>query len=320
MRVCFAARCERSTSCTSGTSRSSAAGRSTACWSIPGPQSARRRCSRRSAASGRRALLLTHIHFDHAGAAGALRAPLAGPARSTSTSAARRTWSTRRELVASAARLYGGERGPRRGCGARSCRSPRRTCTCSRAARRGVEGAFRVEYTPGHASHHVCYLHEPSRHGRSSATWPACGSRRATFTLAPTPPPDIDVEAWERSLDTIAGWQPEALGADPLRARSTTPPAQLERVRASAARAGRARRAARRGRRSSRRCPSRVARERRRGRRRDPPGRAAGPALPGPRSASSKQAGAGTLAIDVRDDRAPARRAVPAPGWAATGA
>ena len=24
------------------------------------------------------------------------------------------------------------------------------------------------------------------------------------FTLAPTPPPDIDVEAWERSLDMIA--------------------------------------------------------------------------------------------------------------------
>ena len=44
------------------------------------------------------------------------------------------------------------------------------------------------------------------------------------FTLAPTPPPDIDVEKWEASLATIAGWEPQALGADPLRARSTTPP------------------------------------------------------------------------------------------------
>ena len=25
------------------------------------------------------------------------------------------------------------------------------------------------------------------------------------YTLAPTPPPDIDVEEWERSLETIAG-------------------------------------------------------------------------------------------------------------------
>jgi hypothetical protein len=29
--------------------------------------------------------------------------------------------------------------------------------------------------------------------------------------LAPTPPPDVDVDAWERSLDTVAGWSPERL-------------------------------------------------------------------------------------------------------------
>ncbi len=32
------------------------------------------------------------------------------------------------------------------------------------------------------------------------------------FTLAPTPPPDIDVAAWERSLDTVAAWEPDGLG------------------------------------------------------------------------------------------------------------
>ena len=68
----------------------------------------------------------------------------------------------------------------------------------------GVEGAFRVEYTPGHASHHVCYLHEPQRLGVRRRH----GRRRVPpdpFTLAPTPPPDIDVEAWERSLDDDRG-------------------------------------------------------------------------------------------------------------------
>ena len=29
--------------------------------------------------------------------------------------------------------------------------------------------------------------------------------------VAPTPPPDIDVEAWERSIDLVAGWEPQAL-------------------------------------------------------------------------------------------------------------
>ena len=31
------------------------------------------------------------------------------------------------------------------------------------------------------------------------------------LTVAPTPPPDIDVEAWERSLATVGDWRPERL-------------------------------------------------------------------------------------------------------------
>jgi hypothetical protein len=29
--------------------------------------------------------------------------------------------------------------------------------------------------------------------------------------MPPTPPPDIDVEAWHRSIDLVAGWRPSAL-------------------------------------------------------------------------------------------------------------
>ena len=32
------------------------------------------------------------------------------------------------------------------------------------------------------------------------------------MTIAPTPPPDIDVEAWDASLDLIAAWKPASLG------------------------------------------------------------------------------------------------------------
>ena len=31
------------------------------------------------------------------------------------------------------------------------------------------------------------------------------------IVVAPTPPPDVDVEAWHRSLDTVARWDPSAL-------------------------------------------------------------------------------------------------------------
>ena len=52
------------------------------------------------------------------------------------------------------------------------------------------------------------------------------------YTLAPTPPPDIDVEAWERSLDVIAAWEPERLALTHFGAVED-PPEQLERVRAT---------------------------------------------------------------------------------------
>ena len=72
-----------------------------------------------------------------------------------------------------------------------------------------VEG-MRVAYTPGHASHHVCFLHEQTG---DAYVGDMAGVRLPghTYTVAPTPPPDIDVEAWLRSVDTIEAWNPSAL-------------------------------------------------------------------------------------------------------------
>jgi len=151
-----------------------------------------------------RVLLLTHIHLDHAGATGTLvrRFPrlrvyvhevgiphLVDPAK----------------LLASAGRLYGddmerlwGEVAP--------------VPAGNLLALSGgevVEG-FRVAYTPGHASHHVSYLHEDSG---DAYVGDVAGVRvpPRDFTLMPTPPPDIDLEAWERSLGVIGAWRPSRL-------------------------------------------------------------------------------------------------------------
>jgi glyoxylase-like metal-dependent hydrolase (beta-lactamase superfamily II) len=69
---------------------------------------------------------------------------------------------------------------------------------------------FRVAYTPGHAWHHVSYLHEPSN---VAFVGDVAGVRvpPSEYVLAPTPPPDVDIEAWEASIDLIAGWRPDAL-------------------------------------------------------------------------------------------------------------
>jgi glyoxylase-like metal-dependent hydrolase (beta-lactamase superfamily II) len=172
----------------------------------PGPQSCEETLI--AALDGERpeALLLTHIHFDHAGAAGALvrrwpdldvyvherGAPhMAHPEK----------------LVASAARLYGGEDGLRDTWGEVVPVPEERLKILSGGET--VHG-FNVQYTPGHASHHVCYLHEATG---TAFVGDMAGVRvpPSGLTLAPTPPPDIDVEAWERSLDTIAAWEPETL-------------------------------------------------------------------------------------------------------------
>jgi len=73
-----------------------------------------------------------------------------------------------------------------------------------------VEG-FRVAYTPGHAIHHVSYLHEESG---DAYVGDVAGVRIPPYdhTVAPTPPPDIDVEAWLDSLHTLASWNPQSLG------------------------------------------------------------------------------------------------------------
>jgi glyoxylase-like metal-dependent hydrolase (beta-lactamase superfamily II) len=90
---------------------------------------------------------------------------------------------------------------------------------------------FKVAYTPGHASHHVCYLHEASG-------WAFVGDMAGVrippwdLTLAPTPPPDIDVDAWERSLDTIAAWEPAGLALTHFGTADDVP-AQLAAVRES---------------------------------------------------------------------------------------
>jgi glyoxylase-like metal-dependent hydrolase (beta-lactamase superfamily II) len=151
-----------------------------------------------------RALLLTHIHLDHAGATGVLVRRFPDLKVYVHERGARHLADPSR-LLKSAAQLYGdrmdelwGEVAP----------VPERNITALSGGET-VEGC-RVMYAPGHASHHVVYLHEESG---DAFAGDVAGVRvpPARFTLAPTPPPDIDVEAWNRSLDQLEEWEPERL-------------------------------------------------------------------------------------------------------------
>ena len=172
-----------------------------------------------------RALLLTHIHLDHAGASGSLvrRFPhlrvyvqevgaphLIDPAK----------------LLESADRLYGDDMERLWG----EVLPVPAESVVTLAGGETVEG-LRVAYVPGHARHHVAYLHEDSG---DAYVGDVAGVRVPPddFTLAPTPPPDIDVEAWERSLDRVAEWDPRRLCLTHFD-RVENPLEQLARVRES---------------------------------------------------------------------------------------
>ncbi len=152
-----------------------------------------------------RAILLTHIHLDHAGATGTLvgRFPEArvfvhevGAPHLIDPS---RLWS-------SAARLYGEGR-MRELWGEMLPVDPRRV-TALRGGER-VEG-MEVLATPGHAAHHVVYLDEADG---AAYVGDVAGVRipPADLTVMPTPPPELDLEAWVRSIDALADRRPGSL-------------------------------------------------------------------------------------------------------------
>lgn len=145
-------------------------------------------------------LLLSHIHLDHAGAAGSL--VRANPALTVWVSeiGAPHVVDPSR-LERSARRLYGdlfdplwGELAP----------VPEGNV---RIAAGDVLG-WSAFPTPGHASHHVSYL----RDGTLLAG-DACGVRMpaARYVLPVSPPPDLDVEAWHATAAEIRRRAPERL-------------------------------------------------------------------------------------------------------------
>jgi glyoxylase-like metal-dependent hydrolase (beta-lactamase superfamily II) len=151
-----------------------------------------------------RALLLTHIHLDHAGATGSLVERWPDLEVYVHEVGAPHLIKPER-LLESARRLYGddmdrlwGEMVP----------VPERNLTVLSGGERLLGGRFEVAYTPGHASHHVSYRHD------GTAFVGDVGGVRITpesLTIPPTPPPDVDVDAWHESIEKIRAWGPERL-------------------------------------------------------------------------------------------------------------
>jgi glyoxylase-like metal-dependent hydrolase (beta-lactamase superfamily II) len=167
-------------------------------------------------------LLLTHIHFDHAGAAGALVArwpnlevfvhPRGAPHLIDPT-----------RLVASARRVFGESFD-----GLVGEVVPVPAANLHTIADGEQIGRFSATWTPGHASHHVAF-----RDRDSGTVYPGdvAGVRLASgVVIPPTPPPDIDLDAWRSSLEVLEAWHAERL-ALPHFGLVEDPPAHLAQMR-----------------------------------------------------------------------------------------
>jgi glyoxylase-like metal-dependent hydrolase (beta-lactamase superfamily II) len=155
-----------------------------------------------------RALLLTHIHLDHAGATGSLLARNPAIEVYVHERGAPHMIDPSK-LLASAERLYGDLMQSLWGEFLAVPADRVRVLTGGERIRcSGRE--LEVAYTPGHAAHHVSYL---DRSSGVAFVGDVAGIRRSpgTYIIPPTPPPDIDVAAWRASADQILAWGPATL-------------------------------------------------------------------------------------------------------------
>lgn len=153
-------------------------------------------------------LLLTHIHLDHAGAAGTLSTLLPNAAVYVHPAGYRHLIDPSK-LVRSAARIYAdrmdvlwGEVLP----------VPGHRLVAVRDGERIAAGGRELVAldTPGHAAHHIAYWDRAAGYVYAGDVG---GIRVPGLPLAipPTPPPDLDLEAWSRSLDRLLGLDARSL-------------------------------------------------------------------------------------------------------------
>ena len=153
-------------------------------------------------------ILVTHIHLDHAGGVGSIVAKFPHIEVVVHQRGAPHLIDPSK-LVASAGRLYQddmerlwGEVRPVD----KSCMKIIEGGERLTAAGRELETA----YTPGHASHHVSFFDPASRVAFVGDSAGICRAD-SPYVMPPTPPPDIDIEAWRVSAARILEWEPDTL-------------------------------------------------------------------------------------------------------------
>jgi glyoxylase-like metal-dependent hydrolase (beta-lactamase superfamily II) len=154
------------------------------------------------------AILLTHIHLDHAGSTGALVKENPRVAVYVHKLGAPHMIDPAK-LLASAARLWPDNLGELFGEMLPVAESHLRILEGGESITLGSR-KIEVAYTPGHASHHVSYFDSVEGVAFVGDT---TGIRIEghSYVMPATPPPDIDLRLWDSSFATILERQPKRL-------------------------------------------------------------------------------------------------------------
>ena len=154
------------------------------------------------------AVLLSHIHFDHAGATGLLTAENPRLTVYVHQRGAPHMIDPSK-VLASATRIFGDNMDLYWGRFLPVPAAQIQVLTGGETIELG-ERRFDVAYTPGHASHHVSFYEAADRTAYVGDT----GGIRLPIIPHPlpvTPPPDFNLEEWLASIDRIAAWSPRRL-------------------------------------------------------------------------------------------------------------
>ncbi|MCS6844735.1 MAG: MBL fold metallo-hydrolase [Caldilineales bacterium] len=150
-------------------------------------------------------VLVTHIHLDHAGAAGWV-ARESGATVYVHYVGAPHLVDPRR-LLASAARIYGDAMGPLWG---ETLPVPAEQVVALKDGDVVLAAGHRVTAvdTPGHAYHHMAFVLDGLCFTGDVAAVRLPGS---SHMRVPTPPPEVDLPLWRRSLERLAALRPDQL-------------------------------------------------------------------------------------------------------------
>jgi glyoxylase-like metal-dependent hydrolase (beta-lactamase superfamily II) len=172
-------------------------------------------------------ILATHVHLDHAGAIGSLVKLMSKAQVYVHGMGAPHLLDTTK-VVASASRIFGDRMktlwGKIEPTPADRLRVIGNGDILNIAGRR-----LEVHYAPGHAIHHVIFF---DAHSGELFAGDAAGVRLpgVDYVRPPTPPPDLDLEAWSNTIDLLKRLRPDVLYIGHFGAIKAIVP-QLDRLR-----------------------------------------------------------------------------------------